>query len=244
MMKEFILTDIYSMTSLIDRYVANDIELWNFNEAYFIRSSTKYSRDTLLHQYIVCSAYNYHHRNFNKNGDLFDESETDYWIDLFNSYEIEIKRPKIKNEDSAIKWMRTEHGKFLQLFENMSQEVFHILFANRKFLLQFNILIAETVKSAEYPNSAITKKGTIKRCHIPNWAKTAIFHRDKGRCVFCNTDLTGLINTLTSSNFDHMVPLDRFGTNDPCNLQLTCERCNKVKAHREISTGNRYHSWW
>lgn len=74
--------------------------------------------------------------------------------------------------------------------------------------------------------------------------KRGCFYRDKGKCVFCLKDLTGLISTLTKSNYDHIVPLDLYGTNDPCNIQLTCETCNKKKNSKEGITSNLYTPWW
>ena len=117
-------------------------------------------------------------------------------------------------------------------------------FPNRNFLLRFNQIVAETVQAIEYPKGTLTKKGNIKRQAIPKWAENAVYHRDKGLCVFCNTDLTNLVNTLTQKNFDHIVPLDLYGANDPCNLQLTCERCNKSKSNSEASAGTKYQPWW
>ncbi len=90
----------------------------------------------------------------------------------------------------------------------------------------------------------MTSKGTIKRVNIPQWVKDAVFHRDKGRCVFCNTDLTRLVNTLTTNNFDHIVPLDLYGSNDPCNIQLSCEFCNKSKTNKAGATTTKYIPWW
>jgi len=133
---------------------------------------------------------------------------------------------------------------FEELFSRMADEAFHILFYNRNFLLRFNELTSETIKETKFPNNLITKKGRLKRINIPKWVKRAVFHRDKGRCVYCNTDLTDLCNTLTKKNYDHIVPLDLYGANDPCNIQLTCESCNKSKSSREASTSFRYQPWW
>lgn len=110
--------------------------------------------------------------------------------------------------------------------------------------MRFNNLISKTVQEFDYPSEYLNKKGRIKRANIPAWVKKAVFHRDKGRCVFCNTDLTGIINSLTNVNYDHIVPLDRFGINDPSNIQLCCERCNKSKTNKEAETTNKYFSWW
>ncbi|MCH7612350.1 MAG: HNH endonuclease [Candidatus Marinimicrobia bacterium] len=136
--------------------------------------------------------------------------------------------------------------KFEFLFEHLSNEIFYILFNNRNFLLKFNEIVSESVSDLidTYPSNLLNNKGRIKRTNIPVWVKNAVFHRDKGRCVFCNTDLTSLVNTLTAKNYDHIVPLDLFGANDPCNIQLSCEKCNKTKSNKDPETSNNYYSWW
>lgn len=180
---------------------------------------------------------------------MLDEYQMEYWQELFDQYSIEIESIDFENEDHDLmeeeySWYSRNEHKFYQLFDQLGEEIFHILFANRVFLLNFNNLITNTVKEIDYPSEFLTTKGTIKRVNIPRWAKTAVFHRDKGRCVFCNTDLTSIENTLINSNYDHIVPLDKFGINDPCNIQLCCEKCNKSKTNKEGSTSNRYFSWW
>lgn len=45
----------------------------------------------------------------------------------------------------------------------------------------------------------------------------------------CFTDLTRVVNLDSALNFDHVLPLAKSGTNDPANLQLLCEECNKTK---------------
>src|SRR5690606_13289109 len=115
---------------------------------------------------------------------------------------------------------------------------------NRPLLLQFNKLVTNTISSVIIPQENLTSKGSIKRISIPQWVKSAVFHRDKGRCVFCTTDLTKLVNTLTNSNYDHIVPLDKLGANDPCNIQLACENCNKGKSNRVAATSVFYYPWW
>ncbi len=51
-------------------------------------------------------------------------------------------------------------------------------------------------------------------------------------------------SVLNKKNFDHIVALKDYGTNDPCNLQLTCEHCNKSKGAREKVPKYKYQSWW
>jgi 5-methylcytosine-specific restriction endonuclease McrA len=110
----------------------------------------------------------------------------------------------------------------------------------------FNRTIALCIKNwgrdflAEYR----TEAGYFRRCYIPEWLEKAVFHRDQGRCVFCNKDLTGIVNTLASKNFDHIVPLSFYGVNDPTNLQLSCGECNRRKSNKNKNTSTLYAKWW
>jgi len=169
-----------------------------------------------------------------------------YFYEKFDHYEIKIPSYKRRKGYDAYKWFIRHQNKFILLFEKLTNEAFYILFGNRNFLLRFNEIVSESVYdlSSEYPKHMKTAKGTIKRSNIPIWVKKAVYHRDKGRCVFCNTDLTYLVNTITAINYDHIVPLDSNGANDPCNIQLSCEKCNKSKSNRQATTSDKYYSWW
>lgn len=243
-LQEFKFNNIYELADIVDGSVKAGLGFWNYNKDYFIQAATKFSKDTLLHLYIVTTAFNYHRRDFRKNGDLIDEDSIEKWYSLFDSYEIKVSKYNLNGKTEIIKWFERHSEKFEELFNKMSDEVFYILFANRQFLLEFNNLTTATVLDTKFSKKNLTPKGTIKRVAIPKWVKTAVYHREKGRCVFCNTDLTGLVNILTTSNYDHIVPLDLHGTNDPCNIQLTCEKCNKTKTNKHGSTSNKYIPWW
>lgn len=248
-LKEFHYSSTYELADLIDGSVKEGISFWNYNEDYFINASCKFSKDTLLHLYIVITALNYYtnyyRRYYRKYGE-FDEPEehTEKWYKLFETYNIQFRKFKSNSVKPFLFWFEKNHDNFLQLFDRMAEEVFYILFANRSFLLDFNNIVAQTVLDTEYPAHLTTKKGTLKRTAIPQWVKKAVYHREKGRCVFCNCDLTGLINIYNNSNYDHIVPLDLYGANDPCNIQLSCESCNRSKTNKEGTTSNRYMPWW
>jgi len=243
-LQQYNFNDIYELADLIDNSVKYDVQFWNYDSAFFITAATRFSKDTLLHLYIVTTALNHHHRDFRKNGDLIDEESIEKWYFLFDSYSIKIRKFNFDSEDEIISWFDKNLQKFAELFEKMADETFYILFANRKFLLAFNNLVTQTIKETGLPKECVTTKGTIKRVGIPKWVKTAVYHRDKGRCVFCNIDLTNLVNTLTNSNYDHIVPLDLYGPNDPCNIQLACEKCNKSKTNKDGTTSSKYIPWW
>ncbi len=260
-MREFIFRDVYSLASLIDESVDQGEGFWNFNIDYFVNASTNFSKDTLLHQYIVTRTLNYYSRYFRKYVDAVSEEDPERWLSLFEAYNVMSPPFDLSDDEDGEphKWFTENKDKFYELFNRMADEVFHVLFANRNFLIKFNLLVAKTVQqminksfpfeqyadpSAQFSEDKLNSKERIKRRNIPSWVKNAVFHRDKGRCVYCNTDLTGVVNSLTAKNYDHMVPLDLFGTNDPCNIQLTCETCNKSKTNRFSSTGFKYQPWW
>jgi 5-methylcytosine-specific restriction endonuclease McrA len=244
-LQEFHFDSIYELADIIDGSVKAEAQFWNYDDEFFIRSAISFSKDTLLHLYIVTTAMNFYRRDFRKNGDCIDEEDLDKWYKLFEIYKIEFKKSRQKAETPMIKWFEKYEDIFFELFDKMADEVFYILFSNRKFLLNFNNLVALAVKQdLKFPAQYLAKKGTIKRALIPQWVKKAVYHRDKGRCVFCNTDLTGIINFSENSNYDHIVPLDLFGVNDPCNIQLACEKCNKSKTNKDGATSSLYMPWW
>ncbi len=153
-------------------------------------------------------------------------------------------------DDASLAWFEKNKENFVDLFDKISPELVHILFNDKRFLFKFNSLVQEIVKDEEkeynlpWPKESLNEDGTIKRQPIPKWVKNAVYHRDKGHCVFCNRDLTGLVNVLRQSNYDHIIPLKQFGTNDPCNIQLTCEECNKSKGAQLKMPKYKYQSWW
>lgn len=126
-------------------------------------------------------------------------------------------------------------------------DIFTILYSNKKFLYDFNVQLSELIcdlKQAEHPES-LKKDGVMKRCdYIPQWLKDGVFYRDKGRCQICGRDLTRLLNLDNKINYDHIIPLENSGTNDPTNFQLTCESCNKSKGARNSKYNNIADPFW
>lgn len=109
---------------------------------------------------------------------------------------------------------------YTHVVELIALEVEYILFQNREFLMRFNEQQASAFSDNPRP-----------RVYIPEWVKRAVIFRDKGCCVFCKKDLTGLYTLLENNEkqFDHIVPLSEGGLNDVCNIQLTCQDCNSKK---------------
>ena len=144
-------------------------------------------------------------------------SQDDY-LDAYNDY--------IEHLDNY------ENEIYTKVIEAIAIEVEYILFQNRDFLMRFN----------EQQAAAFSDKPRA-RVYIPEWVKRAVLFRDKGCCVFCKKDLTGLYTLLENNEkqFDHIVPLHQGGLNDVCNIQLTCQDCNSKKSDTS-ATSTQYQS--
>lgn len=137
------------------------------------------------------------------------------------------------------------------LLKQTVDEVFHVLFQNRELMMKFNSYLSGILKQAHWnqvedlDRSLLASSGTLARARPPNWAQRAVFFRDRGRCVLCDKDLTGLVSIDNVENYDHIVPLSRWGINDITNLQLLCASCNQHdKRDGAPITSGRYQSWY
>ncbi len=119
-----------------------------------------------------------------------------------------------------IRWYNRNKNKFIILSEKIYDEIFFIIFSNRKLLHKFNENLASSFDKFNFDKNQLTQKGTLKRQKVPIWLQRAVFHRDKGRCSFCWKDVGDLINLDTRKNFYYIIPLDLFGVNDPTNFNL------------------------
>jgi 5-methylcytosine-specific restriction endonuclease McrA len=61
----------------------------------------------------------------------------------------------------------------------------------------------------------------LNREVIPDDVRIFVWRRDKGRCVRCGSQ--------ERLEFDHIIPLEKGGSNTARNLQVLCERCNRQK---------------
>jgi hypothetical protein len=219
------------------------------------KSLCKYSKVSILHYYIYHLLATEKCREYRKNlyGRLPDE--IDDFKKVFLEYQIELRDEEDFNpygdeyEESEhfFLWFQYQEESFTLLWERITNEVFHLLFANRRFLLNFNSSLASYLKeNLNYiPQLYRDSSGKISRAsYMPTWVKKAVYLRDQGRCVLCLKDLTGLLSTDRVVHYDHIVPLNCWGVNDPCNLQLLCEECNLKKGGSQASTGIKYRVWW
>ena len=143
-----------------------------------------------------------------------------------------------------------EDGSWDELLVRATREVFFVLFQNRDVLMLFNDMIANQVKDGGEEaldgehSGLFAKGGVLKRVSIPEWVRRAVFFRDRGLCVLCHRDLTGIVNIWSEDNFDHIVSLAAGGLNDVSNIQLLCRECNSKKRAGAPETSNRYEAWY
>lgn len=125
------------------------------------------------------------------------------------------------------------NGDLEQAIDQISRELFYILFQNREFLCRFNLFMARA-------NPSI-----IERCTIPQWVKRAVKFRDHGRCVNCRADLSSRFDCEDEGavHYDHIVSLRDGGLNDVSNIQLMCRKCNLSKS-RQSYTSTVYKDWY
>ncbi|MDA1545847.1 HNH endonuclease [Bacillus cereus group sp. TH253LC] len=223
----------------------------------------RFQKDSVLHQFIYFCIERVFFENIdsvikskNDENGITDFRESDFFVCKVLEYH-EVKRVRLEEWVSKVKFKNnhTEDiiyeyfndyipDEIFELINRLSEEVFHILFQNRTFLFKFNLFVADIFTASaedngQYKEFLIKKSGYFKRVGIPSWVKRAVFYRDRGVCIFCPTNLSGIIDSLPTENFDHMVPLAKGGINDVSNIQLACETCNKSK-NDEASTTDVY----
>lgn len=258
-MRKFVLHQVYKTASTVEDGIEIGVPLIFNEKKKFLqkikKSALNFNRYTLLHYYIKeCFLLD--------NINLFTQRQEDviegvFELDLLESqflhYDIIINFLKIQYDENDYpitsksqiqNWYKLNQKKFELLADKICDDVFFILFSNRILLQQFNIITSGDFSKFKFSKNELTKNGRIKRTTIPKWVKKAVYYRDKGRCVICTTDLSGVINKLEPQNFDHIVPLDLFGVNDPTNVQLLCKKCNLEKLNRNTNSSSYYEHWF
>lgn len=148
---------------------------------------------------------------------------------FLTSFNVPFTPDILENEDVFWHFV-SESSRYHYAMDELTDEVFHVLFNDIGFLQNFNSLCSRYIESSGFGAELRTRKGCLKRVAIPVWARRAIFHRDKGECRACKRSLATIINRLETERYDHIVPLACFGANDVTNLQLLCEPCNLAKS--------------
>lgn len=165
--------------------------------------------------------------------------EVRFLQEFLDIYKVPYPAGALEDEDKFWEFA-AECGRFDKALDEITDEVFHVLFNDLGFLQRFNRLCASYIEESDLGEELRTRAGTLKRVPIPVWARRAIFHRDKGECRSCKRSLAALINQFDTERYDHIVPLARFGANDLTNLQLLCEPCNLMKSATDAPVSSMY----
>lgn len=174
-----------------------------------------------------------------------------YWVDHLlksNGFDSSVvgRTERITNKDYDYLGALHEYDLIAPLCEKIAKQVFHVLFSNRGTMLAFGSMVRGYIleTAPAFVPEAFNGSGHLCRGYVPTWARSAIFHRDKGRCVLCQTDLTRLVSQGVKAHYDHIIPLAYGGMNCVTNLQLTCSRCNLNKGARSLATSREYEAWY
>lgn len=233
-------------------------------------------KDTLLHAFIreFCEFY-VNNEFYNFEDDIFDSSEYGRLYNLLDKFEVIIEDNDLELEDweqriasvvdkaenefekenPSIKSLEEEVQKIiddmrkmtLELIINVTENVFFLLFSNKKFLFDFNLMISEYIKPENLTKDIFDQYHHINRCtYIPKWLENGIFYRDRGTCQNCGDDLSNSYKIRETGylHFDHIVPLEKSGTNDSTNFQLLCCKCNLIKNDKLELLNYKYQMYW
>lgn len=228
---EFIVIDIYYETT-------SDVDLESMKESY--SNFPTFNIDSKIirsHKLPIELAFDFH-------GIEYESFETH--LSVYNKVFVDCDADDVYNFMDEL----TNSEAYEKLIDQTTKEIFHILFQNRELMLIFNEMISSILalrlneRIPEEVKHLFKKSGVLNRKTIPKWVKRAVYFRDRGCCVMCRKDLSGILNLKNLENYDHMVPLARHGLNDVSNIQLLCYECNQKKLAGRATTSNIYQSWY
>jgi hypothetical protein len=172
----------------------------------------------------------------------------------FDTWLASFKRPFLEATDDDVEQYYEElrlSGHIEELLDYATTEVFLVLFQNRHALLLFNEMMAGQISHGArnlQPDSRLqtvfARPGVLKRVALPAWVQRAVLFRDRGMCVLCAADISGLLAIGSEENYDHIVPLASGGLNDVTNIQFLCKPCNSKKRAGQAITTNRHEVWY
>jgi hypothetical protein len=171
----------------------------------------------------------------------------DTWLEIRNRTFLEASNDDVSDYYDDLRL----EGPLEELLERATSEVFFVLFQNRRVLMLFNDMMSRQMNEAveielidpEYARFFV-RPGVLRRVSIPSWARRAVYFRDRGLCVLCHKDLSGVLAVGGEENYDHIVPLAAGGLNDVTNIQLLCKECNAKKLAGEPITSSHYQRWY
>lgn len=261
----------YYYANIVNNVLSGDLELMGFINNFFVDQDSlfhlakPFEKKSALHQFIESVVADF----FMEDMHQYDEKNCSNWAFYKSGRIVPYAEQVLLNfgvsgynlDDDISDYstieeyhdMLTESGILWELFETIAKEVFYLLFNNRQILLRFNSYVARYMCEIDFENSGdefdevkllFTKSKTLKRVRVPEWARKAVFYRDRGKCCSCFKDLSGILSISNSKHFDHIIPLALMGLNDVVNIQLLCEPCNLKKGKGEIETSEYYEGWY
>jgi len=242
-------------------------EFWEENRDELVEKLVKPSKDTALHSFIRY-ADTFVENDINetlRNLGIYDYQEYfDYLEAMIRGagHDLDIQPP---NYDAIAECGKCEEcPDCLQLYDYIEElasaqettlptvigTTFHLLMVNKTFLSEFNERLAECIEDdTEYLKvkyqTNFDKNGRLNRVsYWPKWLKRGLFYRDRGVYVICRTDLSGTVNVGLDYEIDHIVPISKYGNNDPSNLQVLCRSCNLKKLNISNQTSTYEIPFW
>ena len=217
---------------------------------YFYLSHEKYYLlDSLCDDFEKELIIDFFHRQY----DLINEyqsSEIDY-EEIIETLDSEYENSDYQCHKEYKENLRTLYEKYEEEFEkfipNIVDSIFFLLFGNKKFLFYFNEYMSSFISKDYLPADMFDKHNHLIRIkYLPEWLKRAVYYRDRGRCQYCSRDISGLYSILEDNekHFDHIIPLEKGGTNDSTNMQLTCSECNLSKNKSLVNPEHYYEVYW
>ena len=219
---------------------------FDITEDNLIEKCAKPQRNTLLHTLIenVCiQCYN----QMMDADDLFAANMMKSWMDSVATDYNDIPEPSEDDYEKCKKYADLIQERFCQKsLSIIADATFVLLFNNKDFLFRFNERVTEQIKKLklQYYPDVLKEDGKLLRADPPTWLKDGVFFRDRGRCQECGTDLSRIFRNGEASNYDHIIPINKGGSNDPTNFQLMCEHCNKSKSDRSTAYRNVIYPFW
>ncbi|HEX9641682.1 MAG TPA: HNH endonuclease, partial [Candidatus Krumholzibacteria bacterium] len=218
-------------------------------DAEFVQRALNPTKTTFLH--VVIETYIQNSLEYLvRKGDHEDvESQLRYFVDAYGV--VAPAKPPVPTDDDWDEF--TSHIEALHkvverdCIPRVTDEVFTILFADRACLRELSLIIADCIAKFTLQNhpNLLDADGVVKRAtYWPEWLKSALLYRDRGRCALCLKDISGLLAAGKDQHIDHIMPLAAGGTNDPTNLQYLCEQCNLIKGAGAANTSRHYSLYW
>lgn len=234
-----------SKTTLLHMFIGAFYDMYFFNEFYYFEDSIFDSGEfdglySLLEkiQMLLKDCGLGVEEWENRISELIDEIDLEYEKDepVIEPFENEVKK--------LIDDMRTTT---FSLKDDVTENVFFLLFSNKKFLFEFNLMISKHTTPQNISQEIFNEHSHVIRCtSIPKWLENAILFRDRATCQQCGADLSNSysINEKGRLHFDHVIPLEKGGTNDATNYQLLCATCNFSKNDTMQLPNYHYQMYW